>query len=183
MEPVGRKESFRASRWQLALYALGSAAFVAAGIWLALAEPPSNLSSLRAIQREALRPWVASACILFFGFGLVVFLKRLFFPADSLVIDEAGLHFPASFAHPKVSVDWQEISGFQVVKVYGNGQVCVGLHDPAPFLARLPAIARWLGQANQSSFGTPIVLSSWQYGPSANELAARFKDFQARTLQ
>lgn len=89
---------------KLLLYWLGSAMFVAAGIWM-LHTPSISESLFYGV--------VAWACIGFFGLGVVIFLimifRDVFFRLPVLEIDEQGWSCRTTLFVKKQTANWQDI--------------------------------------------------------------------------
>jgi len=90
------------SKKKIGLLFLGSAVFVAGGVFL--------------IYRGETAGWY---CTVFFGLCLVISLLQLFPGSSSLTVDEHGIEFCALFR--KSRIDWADIGGFGVYSIRNHG--------------------------------------------------------------
>lgn len=109
-----------------------AAAFVACGVFL-----------VTHVKGEGF--WVGWLCILFFGAGLVLFVRQLFDSRPRVVIDAQGIHDRTLGVG---RIPWADIQGAHVRTVHGNAFVCLVLRDPQVWVAKLPRMQQRMTKAN-----------------------------------
>ncbi len=99
--------TYRASRWKAVWLLLGSAAFVAIGYFL-----------------RAERPFIAWACMIFFGLGIPISLIMMFSPSSMyLRLDEEGFEM-GSFVK-KTRIKWTDVAGFELGSIRGAKMIAI----------------------------------------------------------
>jgi hypothetical protein len=126
--PVPQGLAVRRPRTRLALLLIGSLAFVAMGIGLAVSGGP---------------PIVAWSTVVVFGAAAAFFVQQLLEWRPRLVIDERGIHDRA-IGH----IPWEDVLGATVrharssPTATGDPVLCLELKDPARYVARLTPLGR-----------------------------------------
>jgi hypothetical protein len=99
--------TFRASRSKAVLLLLGSLAFVAIGYFL-----------------RAEKPFIAWACMIFFGLGIPLSLFMMFSPNSIyLRLDQEGFEM-GSFAK-KTRIKWTDVAGFELASIRGAKMIAI----------------------------------------------------------
>ena len=99
--------TYHASRWKAVWLLLGSAAFVAIGYFL-----------------RAEQPFIAWACMIFFGLGIPVGLIMLFSPNSTyLRLDPEGFEM-GSFVK-KTRMKWTDVAGFELASIRGAKMIAI----------------------------------------------------------
>ena len=99
--------TYRASRWKAVWLLLGSAAFVAIGYFL-----------------RAEQPFIAWACMIFFGLGIPISLIMMFSPNSMyLRLDEEGFEM-GSFVK-KTRIKWTDVAGFELGSIRGAKMIAI----------------------------------------------------------
>lgn len=128
------------SRRKLALYAIGSAAFVAAGLWMIGIDKPIGRSS-----PETVRFW-GYAAVAFFGL-MLLYSASLLLRARSAVISLS----PQGLRDVRVSLDtvpWASIASIGTWAYSGQRIMVLTLHPGEEAKLRLTRLARWTRSAN-----------------------------------
>jgi hypothetical protein len=138
---------------KIALTVLGSAAFVAVGLWLlsTAAEEPR--------PRLFLTETIAIACIAFFGVCGLAALFKLFDFSPGLVIDAEGI-VDNSSGISAGRIPWSDIRGFSVTTVQGQRFLTVKVDNPKKYVQRGHLLKRLFVNANASYFGGAIQISA-----------------------
>ena len=99
--------TYRASRWKAVWLLLGSAAFVALGYLL-----------------RAEQPFIAWACMIFFGLGIPISLIMMLSPNSMyLRLDEEGFEI-GSFVK-KTRMKWTDVAGFELSSIRGARMIAI----------------------------------------------------------
>ena len=99
--------TYHASRWKAVWLLLGSAAFVAIGYFL-----------------RAEQPFIAWACMIFFGLGIPISLIMMFSPNSMyLRLDEEGFEM-GSFVK-KTRIKWTDVAGFELGSIRGAKMIAI----------------------------------------------------------
>jgi len=157
-----------ASRWRLALVAIGALGFVLACIWLweqlGLIEPHLILVMLGGV--------------LFFGAGFVYAMYRCIFLPASLVLNLMGFRDNASLLGAG-HVQWNEVKRI-TVRVFTNQRfLCVDPVDPEIILMRHSQLKRKFMRMNIGFTGTPITIPLNTFRESEKELLDLFRQYSA----
>lgn len=121
------------SRWRLSLMALGSAGFVAAGLWLGGAFAPPFAPSLDSLSVEFVTGGLGA---IFFGLCFVIAVKRLFDRGEQLRIGAAGVRWAL---WSDQTIPWAEIVDVTTYSVQRQKGIVLHLRDPSRFPERGPA--------------------------------------------
>lgn len=149
-------------KMRLVLMALGSAAFVVAGIFL-LSVPEGEAGA-----KAKLAAFVG---IPFFGLCGMFCLVRLGSPKPALIIDEAGLTDYASMVNAGF-IPWRDIKEVQITGFGNHRFLAVHVIDSEKYLARCHPIKRAVMRVNQSMVGTAITIPLSALSIGADEVIA-----------
>ncbi len=130
---------------RMALFSLGSFAFVAIGIWMIL-------------SGGWIEGIIGVISILFFGAALVFFLTRLLGRKPSLFINEEGIIDDSSYVSAG-TIAWDEIEDIGITEYSGQQWISIKLRDPQAFLQKQPRFKRWLMNLNNTLVDAPIHIS------------------------
>lgn len=155
-----------ASRWRLALLAIGALGFVLACIWLwkqlGLIEPHIIL--------------VVLVGVLFFGAAFVYAIYRCLVLPASLVLDLMGFRDNASLLGVG-HVQWHEVKRV-TVRVFTNQRfLCVDPVDPEIILMRQSQLKRKFMRMNIGFMGTPITIPLNTFRESERDLLDLFRRY------
>jgi hypothetical protein len=123
-----------ASRTKAFLLLLASLGFVGAGVAMLLTP-----------QRSPEQRWIAWACILFFGAGVVVAAQQIADSRPRLVIDDQGI---LDRTLGVGVIPWSEILDAHVRSVSGNDFICLTVQNPELWLHKYSPVQRALVRAN-----------------------------------
>lgn len=155
--------SKRKLRWMAA----GSLMFVIVGAWIALASPMSVTARV-----------IGGAGIAFFGFALVVAVRRLLAMPPGLTLTADGL-VDRGNALALGLVRWSDVEEVTECSFNGVRFLVLKVHDPEPYLARGNAIQRMTHRANAKLVGSPVSIASTALSISfdeLNQLVRRYHD-------
>ena len=146
--------TYHASRWKAVFLLLGSAAFVAIGYFL-----------------RAEQPFIAWACMIFFGLGIPVSLIMLFSPNSTyLRLDEEGFEM-GSFVK-KTRIKWTDVAGFELGSIKGARMIAIVY---APHYE-----GQQMGRAVASNLSGMEGAISNSYNVSLNELLETLNSWRTR---
>lgn len=146
---------------------IGSIAFVALGVWLLM--EADNLSGWRA-RNPIFTKGIGIASVLFFGFGMVVGIKRLIKSEIALIIDPMGLSVNPKKSPPEF-VKWENILGFQEIKIHSTRILIIGVNNPEYWVEKeANAMRKRLMQFNVNNYGSPFNIGASGLQISAKEL-------------
>ena len=104
------------------LYGLLSLVFVAGGIFIL------------SVGKDLKATLIGWSCIIFFGFGLLVFLRQILDTRPRIVIDENGI-FDRTLGVGVI--EWQDIQHAYLNSIFGNDFISLVLHDNEKYLQRI----------------------------------------------
>lgn len=157
---------------KLVLFVLGSAAFVASGIWLLFQDEPLARGS---VGQQQLWGYLAVA---FFGLIMLVALARLFTAGRPvLTLSAAGLR------DERISTDiipWRAIASIDTWAYRGQRIIVLGLYPGEEQKLRLRPMVRWTRRANAmlGADGLSVTASGTRIGH--DELLAAITAFAGR---
>lgn len=131
-----------ARKGRMALLGFGSLAFVCIGILFMFLAPG-------AAGFEKLFLYVIGAvCVLFFGFCLILYIKKLFDRSPMLTISEEGIQDQASYAAAGL-IRWEDIADIQALRMYNQDFLCIFTHDRNLIMNRYTGFQRLLHRMNK----------------------------------
>lgn len=156
------------------LLLIASIAFVALGIWFLM--EADNLSGW-STRNPIFTGGVGIASILFFGFEILIAIKRLIKSEIALIIDPVGLN-----VNPKKSltefIKWHDILGFQEIKIQSTRIVIIGVKNPEYWLEReVNVIRKKLMQFNINSYNSPFNIAAAGLDISSDELIKELNSY------
>lgn len=161
------------SKTKITLAILGSAAFVAIGIWM-LSLDEASIRSSRSFRLFWNNPMYVQVLgllsILCFGLVGLFFFKKLFDKKAGLVFSNSGIVDNASAAAAGF-IPWSEVMGADIFEMAQQKMLIIHVRDPQKYVDRGNAVKRKLNRANYNMCGSPIAIS-------ANALKINFADLQ-----
>jgi hypothetical protein len=117
------------------LYGLLSLVFVAGGIFIL------------SVGKDLKSTIIGWSCIIFFGFGLLVFLRQILDTRPRIVIDENGI-FDRTLGIGVI--DWQDIEQAYLNSIFGNDFISLILRDNEKYLQRISKPKAKLAKYNRT---------------------------------
>jgi len=93
--------------------------------------------------KETLAGWSG---VIFFGFGLIIFLRQIFDLRPRIVVDEKGI-FDRTLSVGVI--EWQDVEHAYLNSVVGNPFISLVLNDPEKYLERVTNSKRKLARLNK----------------------------------
>ena len=155
-ENMDRLEVYTSKKKSL-VFLIGSIAFVTIGI-VSAADPERFVTELWS-NPELIR-LVAIAAILFFGFGVLVFIRRLIKNEIALIIDVKGIN-----VNPRRSttefIEWKEILGFQEIRIHRTRIIIIVVKDPEYWIEKeTSTIRKKMMRFNLNNYGSPFNIAA-----------------------
>ncbi len=141
---------------------LGSALFVAAGIFLMNAE-------------EGFAVAVGAICACFFAVTLAYSLWRILSPRPSLILHEQGFVDNASLSGVG-EVNWEEVTDIYVYPLMNQRFIGIKVGKPDRVLAPLPSWKRMLLRANRGMVEATVNLPAVAYAEPLDDVARRLRE-------
>lgn len=154
--PYSLPQAYYSTLGRSLLLTVGAAAFVAVGYFV--------VGHAAEMDDPGLAGFMGWLCIAFFGACMLVGIVGIFKKRIILTLTEEGIQFPKG-----TLVRWQDIAGFDVIKMHSNKFVAAILKDPEEWLTRHPQ-AKWA--TNYSMTGTPVVFSMAATAVKAKDMVA-----------
>lgn len=183
----GQQIEIQLSKIKLLLMLVGSLTFVALGLWLVI-NPPTNQHYHRYSPTTILIAGYAS--IIFFGLGVLIFIRKLSDNRPGLIIDDLGLSDNSSGVAGG-QILWSDILGISVLKVHRQKFVMLQVKNPEDYINRQTnAFKRKMMEMNFKMYGSPLSITSNGLKISFNDLhkllvdsydAAKQREEKART--
>jgi hypothetical protein len=102
----------------------------------------------------------ASCCVLFFGWGITYFIKKLFEKTPGMIIDEKGITDNSS-AVTVGFIPWEDVIQIAKIEVMKQRMLLILVKNPEQYIQRQEGILkRKLMEANLKDRGTPITISA-----------------------
>lgn len=156
------------SKAKLVLITMGSAAFVAMGLWM-LSLDAKEIESSREYNSTLFVYGAAWASILFFGLCGFIGIKKLFDDRPGLIISAVGIQDNSSGISAGL-IPWKDIAGVSQYQVKTQQFVSIMVSDTEKYAAKGNLLKRMANRANIKMYGTPLSLSSNSLKISHNEL-------------
>ncbi|MDX1915645.1 MAG: STM3941 family protein [Methylophilus sp.] len=148
---------------------IGSIAFVAMGFWM-ISMDATELALHSAKYRNPLFiHGVGYACILFFGLGIFVGIRKLFDNNPGLVIDAQGILDNVSRFSPQ-PVPWRDIQGFGVAEIHKQKMLVIFLENPQHYLDNATSMQKIGFTSNAKLVGSPWVITASTLKTNFDEL-------------
>lgn len=159
-------------RWNSAIILLGSALFVAAGVWM-MADDAAAMDLHAGMGVPIVLTKVAGLLsVLFFGAGLIGVLAKGFHSRPGFAVTQEGITDNSTLTAAGF-VPWGDITGLRThtFKLAATSTLLVFVSNPEGYIrsssSPLTRFARW---ANHKWLGTPVTVTAETLGCSHEEL-------------
>jgi hypothetical protein len=150
-----------------------STAFVLIGV-LFVIDPTRFLTIW--VQNPIIISVVGYSSILFFGFGIFVFISRLFQTRPGLIITDKGILYDTK-DNVNGFIAWGNITNVSIIKIYRQQLIMLHVDNPDEFIkSQQKAIKRKLMSFNQNNYGAPIGLTASGFAISTDSLYKTITD-------
>ncbi|MES2566264.1 MAG: STM3941 family protein [Bacteroidota bacterium] len=167
MALIRQQIEIQLSKIKLLLMLVGSLTFVALGLWLVI-NPPANQNYHRYSPTTILIAGYAS--IIFFGLGVIIFIRKLADNKPGLIIDDLGLSDNSSGVSGG-QILWSEILNISVLKVNSQKFVMLQVKNPEDYINRqTSAFKKKMMEVNFKMYGSPLSITSNGLKISFNDL-------------
>jgi hypothetical protein len=147
------------SRWKYVGLAAMCAPFVVIGALMLIFPRSGSL-------KETLIGWLS---VIFFGFGLIIFLRQIFDSRPRIVVDERGV-FDRTLSVG--TIEWQDIEHAYLNSVVGNPFISLRLNDPEKYLERAMNSQKKLARLNKYLGAETININVSGINKSPDEILA-----------
>ena len=147
------------SKIKIVLLFIGSVFFVCLGIFLFLVSD----------NEDIFIKIVSVICIIFFSIGIPVSFIKFFDKKPGIVINKNGI-IDYSSRNSIGIIKWDDIEGFEVVKVSSQKFLSIILNNPYEYINKFKSIHRSLALFNYKNYNSPLQLNT-------NTLNIRFNEF------
>ncbi|MDO9417921.1 STM3941 family protein [Pararhizobium sp.] len=169
---VSQETVIERSRSKTLLIFLGSAVFVALGVWLLTLTDESLLNR----YNELFLRGMGLASILLFGIFGVIALKKLFETGPALVLSPQGI-LDASSGVSAGFVPWSDITASSIFTIRNQKILVIHVADPEPYIRRHNALMRFVARQNLAMCGSPVTISATSLKISFDTLCETFKAY------
>ena len=146
---------------------LGAVLFVFLGVMMLISDPSPKYPKWFLII-------VGSFSIVFFSFAGGIILLRLISTKRELILNNEGINFQG-----KTFVAWEDIRGFQPIKIVQTKIILINVKDPQRFINQEKRfLYRKLMQFNTKYYGTPFCTSSVGLAISSEQLLAMLRKYK-----
>lgn len=147
----------RTNKTKLILNLISSLIFVTLGIWIIAARPDVGnvIFNIPIIKYGA-----GIASMIFFGFGAVVFIRRLTDKKPALIIDNKGI-MDNSTAVAAGLIPWEDITHIYTRQVMNRKFIMIGISNPDTYIDRQSSrFKKRMTRTNLKAYGSPISISA-----------------------
>jgi hypothetical protein len=188
VDNTGDRKEILVSKKAMPLYFLASMIFVALGVWFVVAPP--TISGSFILWHPAMIAAVGWSSILFFGFGAVVFLGRIFSTKPGFVVTKTGL--TVNFGGAAIGIGeilWSDVTK---ITVYEDPQglrmrfkwICLMVQNPDDYIGKQNHEKRRRVMVRSLEVcGTPIAISGTGLAISCDELLKIVNEYYAMSRQ
>ncbi len=128
------------------------------------------------VQNPIIISVVGYISILFFGFGIFVFISRLFQTRPGLIITDKGIIYDTK-DNINGFIDWSRITKISTINIYRQRMIMIHVDNPDEFIkSQDKAIKRKLMAFNQNNYGAPIGLTASGFAISFDSLLKLIMD-------
>lgn len=138
MQPI----IFKPNQFKTFLYVLLDLAFLIPTIYLVF------FADLRESQTTN-KYVVGTFVLIFFGFGLIVLLYKLFANKPILVIDDKGLYMPEVLLTTN-RVAWEDITEFSIIQIQNQEFISVVVKDQEKYMPKNSKLRQKIYEMNES---------------------------------
>lgn len=136
---------------------IASIVFVVIGCWLLIYQPESGNAML---NDPLVKYGAAIASILFFGFGIFYFSKKLLDKKPAITIDDKGI-FDNSSAVAVGLIPWTDFKKLSIVKSMKHEFLIITVNNPTYYLNKQTNFLKKKGmEYNFKTYGSPLAIST-----------------------
>lgn len=145
------------NKTKLSLMALGSVAFVAAGVWF-ITHP--NIRLFGNQPNPILGYGLGIVAVAFFGFCAYCLVKKLFDTRPGLIVSSEGITDNCS-GYTFGLIPWADIEGIEVIEIGKQKLIMILVHNPAEYIDRQSnAIMKKMAAMNYRQYQTPVSITA-----------------------
>lgn len=131
-----------AKKGRMVLLGFGALVFVLLGILFIVLAPEAEAGE------RGMLTVIGIVSIVFFGFCLVLYLKKLFDRSPMLIISKEGITDQATYT-PAGLIRWEDIKDIQALRMFNQDFLCIFTHDPDLIMRRYTGFQRMLVKMNK----------------------------------
>jgi hypothetical protein len=146
------------SKLKISLLVVGSALFVACGVYF-LGLDPESIRTSDKINNPSVVYGISYACIAFCGLTCVYGFVKIFDSKPGLIINKEGITDNSSGVSAGL-IPWNEITGFSEFEIHSTKMLIIMVKEPEKYANRGSVFKRALNKANMNLVGSPISISS-----------------------
>lgn len=136
---------------------IGSIIFVVLGCWLLIYQPETSNPFF---DNPLIKYGAAIASILFFGFGIFYFSKKVLDKKPGITIDDKGI-FDNSSAVSVGLIPWTDFIKTSIVMTMKHEYLVIGVNNPEFYLNKQTNFLKKKGmQYNFNNYGSPLAIST-----------------------
>lgn len=156
------------SKRKLIWMTLGSIVFCGFGIWFLVSPPNTDYPVLRSPAGSFLTGLVT---LLFFGIGIIVFIRKLLSKKPGFIISHQGITDNSSGISAN-HIPWEHIQQIKELEIMNQRCIIIVLKKPEEYLEKVRnPLKRKTMQMNYKIYGSPISIS-------ANSLKINFQNLK-----
>lgn len=161
------KIEIRLNKLRIARLMLGSAVFVAIGVWMLIHEPQVKNGVM---NQPVVKAILATSALVFFGASFLIYLVKLINTKPALIIDDIGITDNTSFTSGGF-IPWNDIDGFKHLTIQKQHFLAVLVKHPEQYLHRTGnLLVKKSMQWNLKQFGTPVTIPTRMMKTGSDEL-------------
>lgn len=155
---VDEKIEIPLSKTKILLYLFGPIIFVALFIFIIVEMEPPFFVKI-----------VGYFGILFFGFGFILLMGKMFDRRPGLIIDQNGITDHTQYTSVGL-IEWKDIVGFDTYQVQSTKMIIVYIENPKKYIKRAKKTLAKAMRMSQSMTGSPLSINSGALKISHDEL-------------
>ncbi|UAM97809.1 hypothetical protein K8354_16200 [Polaribacter litorisediminis] len=156
---MNKKIEISISKKKVLLNILGSIGFVALGIWMVVSEKESESNQILGIL-----------AIIFFGFTLIIGIKKLFEKNSGLIIDSKGITDYTN-SNSIGLIEWEDIIDIRIIEIMSIKFILVDLENSEKYIKKAKnSLQSKLMRKNLKDYGSPITLTTTNLNCSFKKL-------------
>jgi hypothetical protein len=156
---------------------VGSILFVALGVWIL--SKPDNYNAWIA-GNLIIAYGIGLVTVIFFGFGIIIGIKRIIKSEIAIIIDSKGLNVDPKNSLTKF-IEWKDILGFKEIKIQSQRIIIIKVSNPNHWIEKETRVIRKkIMQFNLKSYDSPFNIAAAGLDIGYKELNGKLNNYYAK---
>lgn len=176
-----KEKIIKLSKIKIILLTLGSIFFVGLGVFLLLLDVQTTESQNK-FNSPVFVYGIGVACVVLFGFGSLLGIKKLFDQSPGLIINSEGILDNSSGVSAGI-IPWADVVGIEEYQVKQQKFISIKVKNPEKYANKGSFLKRMVNRANIKMCGTPINISVNGLKISYDDLHGFIREYYHNSLK